>query len=177
MTDHPLEPDLRAVTGAFVVAAARFVVIGGFAVVAHRHIRATEDVDLLVPDDSDNDERCLNALRALGAHRLGSDRELAAMDLESRAHLRVASRGGLIDLLREGESPLDFESASADALSADLGDGGFLVAGLATIVALKRLAGRPRDRQDLEALAEEHGPLPMLALPEVAEYEEDPGPR
>lgn len=165
MTDVPLEPDLRAVTGAFVAAAARFVVIGGFAVVAHRHVRATEDVDLLIPDEQRNDACCLTALRVLEAHRLSTGRAVAAADLEGRAHLRVASSGGLVDLLREGEPPLDFESIRGDALIADLGDGEFLVAGLATIVALKRLAGRPRDRLDLEALEEEHGTLPVLALP------------
>lgn len=79
MTAAPLDPDLRGVVAAFVAAQARFVVIGGFAVVAHRRVRATEDVDLLVPEDAANDP------------------------------------------------PLDFATASADALSADLGDGDFLV--------------------------------------------------
>ncbi len=169
MTAGPADPDLRAATGAFLAAEARFVVIGGFAVVAHRHVRATEDVDLLIPDDPLNDERCLAALRALEARRLADRAPVAAADLAGRWHLRVTSRAGLIDLLREGESPLDFEHATADALRADLGDGTFLVAGLATIVALKRLAGRPRDRQDLEALAEEHGSLPWLRLPDLDE--------
>ncbi|HET6998644.1 MAG TPA: hypothetical protein VFI03_08645 [Solirubrobacterales bacterium] len=44
---------------------ARFVVIGGFAVIANRFVRATEDVDFLVPDDPANDRRVLAALRDL----------------------------------------------------------------------------------------------------------------
>jgi len=163
VTEAPPEPDLRTVTAAFVAASARFVLIGGFAVIAHRHVRATEDVDLLVPDESENDARCLQALVALGARRTDTGLAPEQPDV-ARAHLRVRTRGGLVDLLREGETPLDFASAQADALTADLGDGPFLVAGLATIVALKRLAGRPRDRQDLDALAAEYGELPDLPL-------------
>lgn len=166
MEASPPDPDLRAVTAAFLGAGARFVIIGGFAVIAHRHVRATEDVDLLVPDDRKNDERSLDALVALEAVRT-DEAHPPTLDDVARPHLRVRGRGGLVDLLREGEAPLDFASASADAMSADLGDGPFAVAGLATIVALKRLAGRPRDRLDLEALTEEHGELPMLGLPGV----------
>lgn len=162
MATGPRDPDLRAVTAAFVAARARFVVIGGFAVVAHRHVRATEDVDLLIPDDAANDDRCLAALASLDSRRRGDGEPVALVDLANRAHLRVDSRGGLVDLLREGNAPLDFDHATSDALTADLGDGPFLVAGLATIVALKRLAGRPLDRQDLEALELEHGELPPL---------------
>jgi len=40
-----------------------------------------------------------------------------------------------------------------------------LVAGLASLVAFKRLAGRPRDRLDLEELEARHGPLPILPVP------------
>ncbi|MFL5834171.1 MAG: hypothetical protein ACJ76B_09340 [Solirubrobacterales bacterium] len=59
----PPEPKLDEAAAALVAAKAKFVVIGGFAVIANRFVRATEDVDLLVPDDPDNDRRVLDALR------------------------------------------------------------------------------------------------------------------
>jgi hypothetical protein len=167
MADAVPEPDLRAVTAALVGAAARFVVIGGFAVVAHRHVRATEDVDLLIPDGERDDARCLTGLRTLEAVRLDTGLPVKERDLAGRQHLRVRGRGGLVDLVREGPPPLDFASVSAGALRADLGDGEFQVAGLAALVAFKRLAGRPLDKQDLEALEAEHGELPLLPLPGV----------
>jgi hypothetical protein len=169
MAGGPPDPDLRAVTGALIEAGARFVVIGGFAVIAHRHVRATEDVDVLLPGGDDNDRRCLDGLRRLEALRHDAGRAVEAPDLLGRDHLRVRSRAGLIDLVREGVAPLDFASVEAGALRADLGDGELRVAGLASVVAFKRLAGRPRDRQDLEALAAAHGELPVLAIPGLDE--------
>lgn len=165
MVSGPPDPDLRAVTAALLAAGARFVVIDGFAVIAHRHVRATEDVDLLIPEGVEDDARCLKGLRALHAVRHDTGRAVTPADIVGRAHLRVRGDGGLVDLVREGAPPLDFASVGAEALSADLGDGRFQVAGLASLVAFKRLAGRPRDRQDLEALAQEHGELPHLPLP------------
>jgi len=47
-------PELDAAARAMVRATADFVLIGGFAVIANRFVRATEDIDLLVPDDPDN---------------------------------------------------------------------------------------------------------------------------
>jgi len=41
----------------------------------------------------------------------------------------------------------------------------FLVAGLSSIVGFKRLAGRPRDRNDLIGLAEIHGELAFEPIP------------
>ena len=32
-------------------------VVGGFAVIANRFVRATEDIDFLVPDDAENDRQ------------------------------------------------------------------------------------------------------------------------
>ncbi len=169
MVEPVRPPDLEAVTGAFAAAGARFVVVGGFAVVANRHVRATRDVDLLIPYDRANDERCVAALSALRALRTRDRRTVALELLAGSSHLRVDTDGGLIDLIREGEPPLDYASAARHALRADLGRGGFLIAGLVTIVAMKRLADRPQDRNDLLALEAEHGELPIVPIPGVDE--------
>ncbi len=164
-TAGPPDPDLRAATHALLTAGARFVVIGGFAVIANHYVRATEDVDLLIPDDAANDLALDQALRSLEARWSEGGRAFCAGDLQDREHSRIVWEAGLLYLLREGLAPLDFASVTADARSADLGDGPFLVAGLASHVAFKRLAGRPRDRLDLEELEARHGPLPILPVP------------
>jgi hypothetical protein len=163
---HPLvDPDLAAVTAALLEAQARFVVIGGFAVIANNYVRATEDVDFLIPDDAENDRTLDVALTALDAHWIDPDRPFAAGDLSGREHSRLWTRAGLVDLLREGVAPLDFETVSASAHEADLGAGRFRVAGLSSLVAFKRLADRPRDRADLAELREIHGDLPVDPIP------------
>lgn len=154
------DPELDVAARAMVAAGALFVVIGGFAVIANRFVRATEDVDFLIPDDLANDHRVMAALRALGAVRERDGAPLRDEDLLAREHLRVVSDAGMIDLLRGGLPPLDFETVAGDAMRADYDGLVFPVAGLRSIVGFKRLAGRPQDRQDLERLAEIHGSLP-----------------
>ena len=158
-------PDLPRVAAAFTAAGARYAVIGGFAVVAHQYVRATEDVDLLIPDGDEHDQLVMSALRQLGARtREGVAVELP--DLTGREHLRVESDAGLIDLLRAGAPPLDFESVDASAIEAVVDGVSIRVCGLASLVGFKRLAARPRDRLDLEELQARHGgPLPLLELP------------
>jgi hypothetical protein len=158
-------PDLPRVAAAFNDAGARYVVIGGFAVIAHQYVRATEDVDLLIPDDGENDQRVVAALEQLGARqRDGSP--IGAELVGAREHLRVESEAGLVDLLRAGAPPLDFASVEAEAIEATVDEVLIRVCGLASLVAFKRLANRSRDRLDLEELRERHGgELPLLDLP------------
>jgi hypothetical protein len=164
MDEMIADPDLRTATAALLTANARFVVIGGFAVIAHDYVRATEDIDLLIPLDADNDVALDNALTSLNARWVNGD-PFGPGALGEREHARLQTDAGQIDLLREGAPPLDFESVSTGSLQADLGDGQFLVAGLESLVAFKRLAGRPRDRNDLAELEERHGPLPRVHVP------------
>ncbi|MBS1861308.1 MAG: nucleotidyl transferase AbiEii/AbiGii toxin family protein [Actinobacteria bacterium] len=159
------DPELDVAARALVDAGARFVVIGGFAVIANRFVRATEDVDLLVPDDPDNDRRVLAALRSLRAVRQRDEAPLADEHLIGREHLRVIGDAGMIDVIRDGVPPLDFETVASEALRADYDGLVFPVAGLRSIVAFKRLAGRPQDLRDLERLAEIHGSLPEGPIP------------
>lgn len=159
------EPELDVAVKAMVTSGARFVVIGGFSVIANRFVRATEDIDFLVPDDEANDRRVVAALRQLEAVRLRDDEPVADEDLIDRAHLRVRSDAGVIDIMRGGLAPLDFATVEERAMHADYGDVEFLVAGLSSIVGFKRLADRPRDRNDLLGLAEIHGELPKDPIP------------
>ena len=159
------DPELDAITAAFLSAGAEFVVIGGFAVIAHDYVRATEDVDLLIPADDENDGRCKSALTALGAVWADGGEAFESRDLIGRPHSRLLTRRGLVDLVREGAPPLDFATVAAGAERAELGAGEFMIAGLASIVSFKRLAGRPRDRLDLEELRARHGELPVERLP------------
>src|ERR1022692_616972 len=156
-----LDPELDVAVTAMVAEGARFVVIGGFAVIANRFVRATEDIDFLVPDSTENDQRVLAALRKLGGVRMRDEAALSEEHLIGQAHLRATTRAGVIDILRGGLAPLDYDTVEQRARRADYGGVEFLVAGLSSIVSFKRLADRPRDRNDLIALEEIHGELPI----------------
>ena len=156
-----LDPELDVAATSMVAESARFVVVGGFAVIANRFVRATEDIDFLVPDSAENDRRVLAALRKLGGVRLRDEAHLRDEHLIGQAHLRAKTDAGIIDILRGGLPPLDYETVEKHAIPADYGGVEFLLAGLSSIVGFKRLADRPRDRNDLIGLAEIHGELPL----------------
>ena len=145
------------------------MVIGGFSVIANRFVRATEDIDFLVPDDAENDKRVLAALRALDAVRLRDEESVREEHLVEQTHLRAKTRAGVIDVMRGGLPPLDYETVEERAMPADYGGVEFLIASLSSIVGFKRLAGRPRDRNDQIGLTEIHGELPIDPIPGLDE--------
>lgn len=159
------DPELDRAAGALVAAKAEFVVIGGFAVIANRFVRATEDIDVLVPDSAENDRRVLAALKELEGVRQRDSEPLTERHLIGSEHLRALTDAGLIDVIRGGAPPLDYATVAGHAIRADYGSVSFLVAGLRSIVGFKRLADRPQDRLDLERLREIHGELPIDPIP------------
>lgn len=145
-----------------------FVVIGGWAVINHGYVRFTKDIDVLVPDRLEVHAAVAAALASVGAQR----RDGRAVRLTERIPeqgWQVETQLGRIDVLLEGIAPLDFASVEAGALDSEMEGVPFRFAGLATIVAFKRLAGRPQDRADLEELEAIHGPLPIVPVPGLDE--------
>lgn len=59
-------PDLAGVVADADAVGLEYVVIGGFAVIYHGHVRATKDSDLLVPDGADADAAVLRFLERIG---------------------------------------------------------------------------------------------------------------
>lgn len=163
--DEPSGPDLDGVVADANAVGLPYVVIGGFAVIANGFVRATKDSDLLVPDGSDADEAIHRFLERIEAGRLHDGKELTPKDIDGAHHLRVRSRHGIVDIMRGGPPPLDYETVAREAIAAEVGGEPAPIAGLRSIVGFKRLAGRPQDRRDLEELESFYGKLPEDEIP------------
>ena len=93
----PDEDDLFSLCRALNRREARYIVVGGMAVIQHGHLRATEDIDLLVGSSSENIERVRNALEILPARAV---RDMADGDLKEFTVVRVADEI-VVDLMLE----------------------------------------------------------------------------
>jgi hypothetical protein len=158
-------PDLDGVVADANAVGLRYVVIGGFSVIAHGYLRATKDSDLLVPDGPQADEAIHRFLERIEATRLADGRRLAPADIDGAQHLRVRSRHGIIDVMRGGLPPLDYDTVAAGAITLDRKGEPAPFASLRSLVGFKRLAGRGQDRIDLENLERVHGELPIDPIP------------
>lgn|ERR1700729_1840977 len=159
-------PDLAGVVADAKAAGLDYVVIGGFSVIYHGHVRATKDSDLLVPDGSEADAAILRFLKRTDAKRLRDDKILTPADVANAPSLRVNTRNGIVDLMRGGLPPLDFKTVAERAETVEFLGESVRVAGLASVVGFKRLARRPDpDRSDLRNLEALHGPLPIEPIP------------
>lgn len=163
--DEPTGPDLTGVLADANAAGLPCVVIGGFSVIYHGYIRATRDSDLLVDDGPDTDAAILRFLARADARRLRDRKELDAQDVSRAEHLRVCSRHGIVDILRGGVPPLDFETVAGSALEVQIDGQPARVAALRSLVGFKRLANRPQDRLDLSELEAIYGSLPIESIP------------
>ncbi|MFB3854715.1 MAG: nucleotidyl transferase AbiEii/AbiGii toxin family protein [Vicinamibacterales bacterium] len=130
----------------------RYVLIGGFAVIAHGGARTTKDVDLLVDDSPDNIARLREALRVLedkAVDEVGDD------DVARYSVVRVADEI-VVDLMAKA-CGVDYAEASRDAVTLAFDDVPIPVASPRTLLRTKDTL-RPADaadRQFLQALIDE----------------------
>jgi predicted nucleotidyltransferase len=122
----------------------RYVIIGATAFAAHGWVRATADVDLFVATDEANLARLRETLSRFGY-------DVTDASVEDFRRFKI--------LLRQYDLPLDihpfvagvddFERVWERRVVADLGEVRAPFASLEDLIAMKRAAGRPRDREDL----------------------------
>jgi hypothetical protein len=91
----PREDDLVALCRALNTCGARYLVVGGFAVIHHGYLRATEDIDLLLDGELDNQARVKKALETLPDKAI---LELGGDDLRDYTVVRVSDEI-LVDLM------------------------------------------------------------------------------
>jgi predicted nucleotidyltransferase len=155
MSEHPL---LRAdrILQTLLDHEVRFVLIGGLASQVHGSPSLTGDVDICFALDGDNLHRLSDALASMAAARRGIVEGVQA-PLDHRA-LRagdvftLSTRYGDLDLLAHPDPQLDFEQLIGRAIAVVILGAEVRVAGLDDLIAMKRAAGRPKDRIELEIL-------------------------
>lgn len=133
-----------------------FVVIGGIAVLAHGHPRATFDLDITADLARANVERLAVALEELGARVRGVDAGLLEVDptdpaqLAGGANWTLVTDAGWVDVMSEVPGARSYEQLRGAAVP--VRDGAFLVVGLDDLVRMKQAAGRAKDLDDVAAL-------------------------
>ena len=131
--------DPRQILITLVARGVDFVVVGGVAVQAHGHIRATRDLDVIARTSQANNRRMSNALAELDAEEIGKRVPVVG----------YSTRHGRLDLV---DFDADFDQLRDRALVVELDGFEVAVASLDDLVRMKRAAGRPQDLGDIGAL-------------------------
>jgi hypothetical protein len=141
---------------------ADYVVVGGFAVILHGHLRATRDLDLVIGFAPDNIVKACDALSAIGLRpRLPVTFEDFADPAKREDWFR--HRNMLVFPLWDPTNPersvdlfihepMDFASLLKHSVVKDLDGVPIRVASVAHIIAMKQDAGRRQDLDDIDAL-------------------------
>jgi hypothetical protein len=136
-----------------------YVVIGGIAAVAHGSPQVTRDLDITYATDDENLERLGAVLLKLGATLRGVTDDVPFVpDGRTLRHTRVLTldtREGRLDILAEPGGSGGYERLRANAVTATVGGTTVRIAGLDDLIAMKKAAGRPKDRiyvEELEAI-------------------------
>jgi hypothetical protein len=155
--------DAEAILAALSDHGVDFVVIGGLAVAAHGYVRATKDVDVVPSPEPENRRRLFEALSSIHAKplELGDLRPeellvpFTADGLDGGGNWALSTSRGRIDVMQWVPGIETYDQLRAGALEVDVsGAGRVMFAGYDELVSMKRAAGRPDDRRDLERLRE-----------------------
>lgn len=162
--------DLERIFAALEASGARYLVVGGVAVVLHGHLRFTADLDLAVALDAVNVDAVLAAVEGLGYRPRAPVPLRAFADPAQRSDWQRTKEMTVFSLWSAGfpgteidlflSDPFPFDAAWSRRLRADLEAAVVNVASLADLIEMKRRAGRPQDLEDvraLEALARDLG--------------------
>jgi hypothetical protein len=152
----PPELDVSGLLVRLASADVDFVVLGGVAVIAHGYVRNTEDLDISYASDADNLEALGGVLLDLGARLRAIDEDIPfipdARTLRRTQILTLDTPLGGLDLLANPDGSPGHAALKANAERIDFDGFEVRIAGIEDLLAMKRAAGRPKDRPDIEAL-------------------------
>ena len=142
----PTIEDVARISRALSEAEARYILIGGFAVIIHGSGRTTKDIDLLVDPSSKNIARVKRALGVLPDNAVA---EIDDGDVAKYQVVRVADEV-IVDLLANA-CGVTYEDAAADAEEVVVGETRIPVASKRTLIRTKQTI-RPSDHEDCKFL-------------------------
>lgn len=134
-----------------------YVVIGGIAATFQGSTTITRDFDICYARERANLERLASALRELDARLRGADVDvpfqLDAASLRNGLNFTFKTKHGDFDCLGDPGGGFDYELLKRNADQMDVTGSNVMVASLDDIIAMKRAAGRNKDRIEVENLS------------------------
>ena len=134
----------------------KFVVVGGIAAITHGSPRFTRDLDIVFATDEANVQRLGAALVGLNARLHGVIDEVPFVpDARTLRHVRLlclTTDEGRLDVMVQPDGSKGYEQLLAGSIEAVVEGIAVRVAGIDDLIAMKKAAGRPKDRLHLEEL-------------------------
>lgn len=140
----------------------RYVIVGGLAVVLHGHARLTADLDLAVDLSPAQAKNAIDTLVEMGFRPRAPVDPSGFADPDTRARwmaeqgMQVFSMSDPANPMRSVDlfvdNPIDFDELWTRSELVPLVETAARVASIPDLIRLKRLAGRPEDLSDIEAL-------------------------
>lgn len=135
----------------------RFVVIGGIAGRAWGSTTITNDLDICYQRNAENYEALAAALLSIGATLRGAPAglpfQLDARTIRMGDSFTFDTSVGSLDCLGTPSGTGGYADLMKNASEVDLDDLRFMVCSLDDLIRMKRAAGRPKDRIEVEILA------------------------
>ena len=142
-----------------------YIVVGGFAVAAHGHVRATKDIDICPNPTRANLHRLATALEELEATPIDLEEFEGEVDLkpdyeglQQGGNWTLMTRHGRIDVLQtfsfeDVEDELGgYSDIAGRAVDRDFRGRKLKFCGYEDLLTMKRAAGRPVDEIDIKSL-------------------------
>jgi len=148
MDTIPLPPDFRDLLQSLGAHGARYLLIGGYAVIYHGYVRSTGDMDVWVGPGQENVERVATALREFGLDIPDVSAELFA---DPNTVVQFGYPPFRVDLLTD-LAALSFDECYARRVVDTLDGIEVSILSLGDLRANKRAVGRGKDIEDLKQL-------------------------
>jgi hypothetical protein len=153
----------ESVAGALASAGVRYLVAGGLAVNVHGYLRFTADIDLVIALDADNIGKAFDALAAAGYRPNVPIDKTQFADAAQRQRWRTEKSMQVLNFWSAQHpdtsvdvfiyEPFTFDTEYQAAAVSDLLPGlPVRYVSIPTLIRMKEVAGRPRDRDDIQNL-------------------------
>lgn len=140
----------------------QYIVVGGLATVLHGYARFTADIDLVINLNQQEAEKAINAITSMGLKpRLPVD-PVKFTDAATRESW-ITDKNMLVFSFFDPDNPLmvldvfvrepfPFQDMAKRAINMDIGGISVPVCAINDLIAMKQLAGRPKDLEDIKYL-------------------------
>jgi len=140
----------------------QYIVVGGLATVLHGYARFTADIDLVINLNKDEAVKAINALTALGLKPRAPVDPLEFTNQEVRESW-VKDKNMLVFSFYDPDNPLiiidlfirepfPFDEMFKRTVQMGLGDTSVPVCAINDLIEMKKIAGRPKDLEDIKYL-------------------------